>query len=64
MKKNAKNEIRESVINQGFIFIMEIIAKKETSYFYYPDKANDFKTNNKKFINELSEEELFCIIMT
>ena len=58
MKKNAKNEIRESVINQGVIFIMEFISKKEMSYFYYPDKANDFKTYNKKFINELSEEEI------
>ena len=58
MKKNAKNEIRESVINQGVVFIMEFISKKEMSYFYYPDKANDFKTNNKKLINELSEEEI------
>ena len=58
MKKNAKNEIRESVINQGVIFIMEFISKKEMSYFYYPDEANDFKTYNTKLINELSEEEI------
>ena len=58
MKKNAKNEIRESVINQGVIFIMEFISKKEMSYFYYPDKAKKFKKDNKKLINELSEEEI------
>lgn len=58
MKKNAKNEIRESVINQGVIFIMEFISKKEMSYFYYPDKAKKFKNDNKKLINELSEEEI------
>ena len=58
MKKNAKNEIRESVINQGVIFIMEFISKKEMSYFYYPDEANYFKDHNTKFINELGEEEI------
>lgn len=58
MKKNAKNEIRESVINQGVVFIMEFISKKEMSYFYYPDKAKKFKKDNKKLINELSEEEI------
>lgn len=58
MKKNAKNEIRESVINQGVVFIMEFISKKEMSYFYYPDKAKKFKNDNKKLINELSEEEI------
>jgi len=58
MKKNAENEIRESVINQGVIFIMEFISKKEMSYFYYPDEANYFKDHNKKFINELSEEKI------
>ena len=58
MKKNAKNEIRESVINQGVIFIMEFISKKEMSYFYYPDEAKEFKNDNKKLINELSEEEI------
>ena len=58
MKKNAKNEIRESVINQGVIFIMEFISKKEMSYFYYPDEAKKFKNDNKKLINELSEEEI------
>ena len=58
MKKNAENEIRESVINQGVIFIMEFISKKEMSYFYYPDEANYFKDHNKKFINELGEEEI------
>ena len=58
MKKNAENEIRESVINQGVIFIMEFISKKEMSYFYYPDEANYFKDHNTKFINELGEEEI------
>ena len=58
MKKNAENEIRESVINQGVVFIMEFISKKEMSYFYYPDEANYFKDHNTKFINELGEEEI------